>query len=198
MRILAVCCHPSPDSFHAALRAAAVERLEAAGHELTVIDLYAEGFDPVMPRAQWEDPQRGGGSAPELARHVDELRAAEGLLLIYPTWWYGMPAMMKGWLDRVWQPGVAFEIRDGAIVRHMLSNIRCFAVVTTHGSPHWFIRLAMGEPGRKQVVRGLTQHLAKGCRVSWNAFYDVDAKGRPALDAWREKTAARLERFFAR
>lgn len=196
MRILAICCHPSPDSYHAALRAAAVERLEAAGHAVTVIDLYAEDFDPVMPRAQWADPQRGGGTAPELTRHVDELRAAEGLLLIYPTWWYGMPAMLKGWVDRVWQPGVAFELKDGKIVRHMLSNIRGFAVVTTHGSPQWFIRLLMGEPGRKQVVRGLTQHLAKGCRVSWNALYDVDQGSTAAHERWRDRTAGRLARFF--
>ena len=124
-------------------------------------------------------------------------RSAQALLLIYPTWWYGLPAMLKGWLDRVWLPGVAFEIEDGRIRRHMLSNIRQFAVVTTHGSPHWFIRLFMGEPGRKQVVRGLTQHLARGCRVSWNALYAVDTREADALEAWRERTARRLGRFFA-
>jgi len=197
VRILAVCCHPSPDSFHASLKDAVIARLKAAGHLVTLIDLYAEGFDPVMPLAQWADPKRGGGSAPELARHVDELRAAEGLLLIYPTWWYGMPAMIKGWIDRVWQPGVAFEMEPGGgIRRHMLSEIRAFAIATTHGSPHWFIRLVMGEPGRKQVLRGLTQHLAKGCRVSWNALYDVDSSSSETRARWRDRTAARLTRFF--
>lgn len=198
MRLLAVCCHPSPESFHAGVKAAVVARLTAAGHAVEVIDLYAEGFDPVMPRPQWEDPRRGGGAAPELARHVDELRAAEGLILIYPTWWYGMPAMMKGWIDRVWQPGVAFEMepQGGGIRLHMLSNIRAFAVVTTHGSPAWFIRWVMGAPGRKQVVRGLTQHLAKGCRVSWNALYNVDSGDAVARAQWRMRTASRLARFF--
>lgn len=197
MRILAVCCHPSPESFHAGLKTVIVEQLTAAGHEVEVIDLYAEGFDPVMPRRQWEDSRRGGGSAPELARHVDELRAAEGLLLIYPTWWYGMPAMIKGWVERVWQPGVAFEIKpDGGIRTEMLDNIRAFAIATTHGSPQWFIRLAMGEPGRKQAVRGLTQHLAKGCRVSWNALYNIDSGSVATRERWRDRTAARLARFF--
>lgn len=198
MRLLAVCCHPSPESFHASVRAAVLTRLTAAGHTVEVIDLYAEGFDPVMPRRQWQDPRRGGGSAPDLSRHVDELRAAEGLILIYPTWWYGMPAMMKGWVDRVWQPGVAFEMEPrGGIRLHMLDNIRAFAVVTTHGSPGWFIRWRIGAPGRKQVVRGLTQHLAKRCRVSWNALYDVDSSAPTARERWRERTAGRLARFFA-
>lgn len=198
MRLLAICCHPSPESFHASVKAAVVARLTAEGHAVEVIDLHAEGFDPVMPRAQWESSRRGGGSAPELSRHIDELRSAEGLILIYPTWWYGMPAMMKGWIDRVWQPGVAFELEpQGGIRLHMLSNIRAFAVVTTHGSPGWFIRWVMGAPGRKQVVRGLTQHLAKRCRVSWNALYNVDSGDTVARAQWRMSTAARLARFFA-
>lgn len=197
MRILAVCCHPSPDSFHATLRDAVVQRLETAGHTVTVIDLYAEGFDPAMRPSEWSAQKGGGSDLSDVQRHVDELHAAEALLLVYPTWWYGMPAMMKGWIDRVWQPGVAFAMNDGHIRLHMLSNIRWFAVVTTHGSPWWFIRLAMGEPGRKQVIRGLKQHQAKGCRVRWEALYGVDTKDRRALEAWRDRAAAGLARFFA-
>lgn len=197
MRILAVCCHPSRDSFHADLRAEVLGRLAADGHMLTVIDLYAEGFDPVLREAEWREQRSAGLKGPDIERHVAELRSAQALLLIYPTWWYGLPAMLKGWLDRVWLPGVAFEIEGGRIRRHMLSNIRQFAVVTTHGSPRWFIRLFMGEPGRKQVVRGLTQHLARGCKVSWNALYGIDTRDADALEAWRERTARRLGRFFA-
>jgi len=197
VRILAVCCHPSRESFHADLRAEVLGRLAADGHALTVIDLYAEDFDPVLRDAEWREQRAPGLKAPEIERHVAELRSAQALLLIYPTWWYGVPAMLKGWLDRVWLPGVAFEIEDGRIRRHMLDNIRHFAVVTTHGSPRWFIRLFMGEPGRKQVVRGLTQHLAKGCRVSWNALYRIDTREPEALEAWSERTARRLGRFFA-
>ncbi len=197
MRILAVCCHPSRESFHADLRAEVLGRLAADGHLLTVIDLYAEGFDPVLREAEWRAQGDAGLKAPDIERHVAELRSAQALLLIYPTWWYGMPAMLKGWLDRVWLPGVAFEIENGRIRRHMLSNIRQFAVVTTHGSPRWFIRLFMGEPGRKQVVRGLTQHLARNCTISWNALYGIDTREPEALESWRERTARRLGRFFA-
>ena len=197
MRILAVCCHPSEKSFHAELRAEVLERLAADGHKLTVIDLYAEGFDPVLREAEWREQRSTRLKGLDIERHVAELRSAQALLLIYPTWWYGMPAMLKGWLDRVWLPGVAFEIENGRIRRHMLSTIRRFAVITTHGSPRWFIRLIMGEPGRKQVVRGLTQHLARGCRVSWNAVYGIDTRQPDALNSWRERTARRLQRFFA-
>lgn len=197
MRVLAVCCHPAGDSLHAALRAEALGRLAADGHELTVIDLYAEGFDPALRAPEWSDYWSPTTKAADVERHVAELRTCEALVLIYPTWWYGMPAMMKGWLDRIWLPGVAFDIRDGKIVPHMLSNIRRFAVVTTHGSPWWLIRGVMGEPGRKQVVRGLRQHMARRCKVSWNALYAVDTLEHDALEAWSERTARRLGRFLA-
>lgn len=197
MRVLAVCCHPASDSLHAALRSEILGRLAADGHELVVIDLHAEGFDPVLREAEWRDYWNAGTKPPTVERHVAELRSCEALLLIYPTWWYGMPAMMKGWLDRIWLPGVAFDIRDGRIVPHMLSNIRRFAVATTHGSPWWLIRGVMGEPGRKQVVRGLTQHMAPRVRVSWNALYAVDTREEEALEAWCERTARNLGRFLA-
>jgi NAD(P)H dehydrogenase (quinone) len=197
MRILAVCCHPSGDSFHASLKSEILQRLEADGCETVVLDLYADGFDPVMREEEWKDQWNATTKSPVVERHVAELRSCEALLLIYPTWWYGMPAMLKGWLDRVWLPGVAFDIVDGVIQPHKLANIRHFAVVTTHGSPELFIRFAIGEPGRKQVVRGLRQHMARGCRVSWNAVYGIDTTKRAKLADWRTKTVARVARFLA-
>lgn len=197
MRVLAVCCHPASDGLHAALRSEVLGRLAADGHELVVIDLYAERFDPVLREAEWRDYWNPTTKSAEVERHVGELRTCEALILIYPTWWYGLPAMMKGWLDRIWLPGVAFDIKEGRIVPHLLSNIRRFAVVTSHGSPWWLIRVLMGEPGRKQVVRGLRRHLARRVKISWNAVYSVDTREEAELEAWGEATARRLGRFLA-
>ena len=114
MRLLVIFCHPSSESYGAALYETACRTLRAAGHELRCHDLYREGFDPVLSTEEWGSYLSDTDSI--ITKHserVDELHWAEGLVIIYPTWYYGVPAMLKGWLERVWLPGVTFEISDG-------------------------------------------------------------------------------------
>src|SRR5580704_5598927 len=115
MRILLVFCHPAPDSFQHTILEQLVARLEHDRHAVRTFDLYAEGFDPVLGLDAWQAHRRNQAYvAADLSEHIAALREAEGMILVYPTWWYGLPAMLKGWFDRVWQPGVAFAIQDGA------------------------------------------------------------------------------------
>ena len=109
MKIIQVLCHPRPESFNLALAATAQQSLQALGHEVIMHDLYKEGFDPVL-------------GAPELARsysldglvqvHCRELAECDGLLIFHPDWWGQPPAVLKGWLDRVFRQGVAYDL-DG-------------------------------------------------------------------------------------
>ena len=96
MKTLVVHCHPDPESFNAALFSAACESLSSAGHQVTALDLYAEQFDPVMTlderRAYVANP---GFVEGRVQKHVDALRAAEHLVFVHPTWWYGPPAVLK-------------------------------------------------------------------------------------------------------
>jgi NAD(P)H dehydrogenase (quinone) len=198
LRILVVFCHPVGESFAAALRDRCVADLRGAGHEVNLKDLYAEGFEPVLSpqeRRAYEDLDADRGA---VAGEIEALRAAEGLLLIYPTWWYGLPAMLKGWFDRVWLPGVAFAL-DGerGISPHALSGIHRLMVVTTYGAPRWFIRLWMGDPGRKVMLRGFRPLLARGCRVSWAAHYAMD-RSTPQTRARFLEAASRKLALFAR
>ena len=115
MRILIVYAHPRADSLAAALRDATKSALEARGHEVELRDLYAEGFQPAMSaeeRGRHHDVPR---NLDGIEDHVASLQRAEALVLVHPTWWYGMPAMLKGWFDRIWVPGVAFRLGDGPI-----------------------------------------------------------------------------------
>src|SRR5690606_23113708 len=99
MRVLLVYCHPVPESFCASIRDTAIRALARAGHEVDLLDLYAEGFDPVMPadeRRGYNEMKLADHPFPE---HAERLKAADALLFVYPTWWYGLPAMLKGWLD---------------------------------------------------------------------------------------------------
>src|SRR5260370_16700640 len=110
MRVLVVHAHPLPDSFAAALRDTIVATLREGGHQVDPCDLYDDGFDPVLTR---EERRTYNTARPDLAAvesYVARLRAAEALVLCFPTWWYGMPAILKAWFDRVWLRGVAFEL----------------------------------------------------------------------------------------
>ena len=193
MKILLVYAHPVETSYAAALRDAALATLTDAGHEVDLCDLYAEGFEGALSRGErvaYRDPAANGAS---VADHVARLRAAEGLILVFPSWWYGMPAILKGWFDRVWLPGVAFDFGAQAI-RPLLSNLRLFGVVTTTGAPAWFTRLYMGNPNRKVLMRGLSRLLpARGVERFWLALYGIDnsteEKRKRFLDQVRQRLA---------
>ena len=110
MRVLIVLAHPDPTSFNHALAGAVADALESAGHEVTLRDLYAEGFDPVLPAveipSECELPD-------DLASWCSELASADGIVIVHPNWWGSPPAMLKGWIDRVFRPGLAYNFLEG-------------------------------------------------------------------------------------
>src|SRR6056297_94979 len=112
MRALVIYCHPREGSFTAAVRDVVLSRLAAAGAEARLRDLYAEGFEPVLTGAEWTGYLDSPANVAPVARDVDDLRWADTLIFVYPTWWYGLPAMLKGWLDRAMLPDVAFLMPD--------------------------------------------------------------------------------------
>lgn len=175
MHVLVVHCHPCTESYAAALRDAVIEGLGAAGHEHRLIDLYAAGFDPVMSaeeRRLYHEPEINRRPVED---HLDALFWAEALVFIYPTWWYGLPAMLKGWFDRVFIPHVAFEMPTATRpMRPKLQHIRKIAVVTTCGAP-WLFSKLIGEPGRKTILRGVRALCAPRCRTRYLALYRMDS-----------------------
>jgi putative NADPH-quinone reductase len=193
MRVLLIHCHPRPDSFSAALRDAARAALEQAGHEVELRDLYAEGFVPAMGAAERSTYHDAPGNLAGIEEHVASLRRAEALLLVYPTWWYGMPAMLKGWFDRVWAPGVAFRLGEGAI-EPLLTNIRRIAVVTTYGSPAWLLWY-IGRIDRKLIGRGIARLCARGCRVEWLSLTRMDHRTRRECETFRSRVRAHFARW---
>lgn len=193
MRMLVIYCHPCPESFTAALRDRALTALAAAGHETRLIDLYAEGFDPVMGGDERRAYHTAGTNEAPVAAHLEALRWAEGLLFVYPTWWYGLPAMLKGWLDRVWIPHATFTMPEpGKPIGRVLTNIRFVGAVSTLGSPWWWWRLVMSEPGRRTLLRGLRPLVAPRCRTLWLALHGIDGATADQRMAFVGKVEKRL------
>ena len=175
MRVLVVYCHPVPESFAAAAHATVLQALQAAGHDVIDVDLYAENFDPVMSRQERLDYLDTQRNERLVQRYDDQLVGTEALVLVYPAWWYGMPAMLKGYFDRVWLPGVAFDVQpDGKVSTERLKSLRRIVVITTYGGSWWLVRLAIGDPARKLIGRALRALCARNCKVMWFVHYNMD------------------------
>lgn len=191
MRVLTVFAHPVPESFNAAVHRRLVEALAAAGHEVRSLDLYAMGFDPVMRCEERRGYMERGANAAHVAEHLEHLRWAEGLILVYPTWWYSLPAMLKGWLDRVFVPYETFELSARLNpIKGMLPNIRLLAGISTYGSPWWWIRYVVRDPGQRVIIQGLKPLCAKGCRTRWLGLYRMDTVSEARRRAFLDRVAA--------
>jgi putative NADPH-quinone reductase len=194
MRVLVIYAHPLADSFAAALHRAVVRTLRRSGHEVDDCDLYAEGFDPVLTASERRAYNSDNPDLSGVADHVARLRAAEALVLCFPTWWYGTPAILKGYFDRVWAKDVAFALPEGGgMIRPALTNIKRIWVVTTYGSPWWLIKLVLREPVRTVLFGGLGRLCGRGER-RWLAFYSIDAASEARCAAF----LGTVERAFAR
>jgi NAD(P)H dehydrogenase (quinone) len=185
MRYLVVYCHPVETSFSAALHRAVITGLQKAGHEVIDLDLYAEEFEPALSRQERTDYFDPTHNAAAVSRYTQQLADVSAIAFVYPSWWYGMPAMLKGYFDRVWLPGVAFDLDDrGNLTMTRLKHIRRIVVVTTYGSPWWHIRLYMGNPARKLFNRGIRRLFGRGCRINWHVCYDMDHMTQPRRAAF--------------
>jgi NAD(P)H dehydrogenase (quinone) len=195
MRVLVVYAHPLADSFAAALHRTVVAALQRGGHRVDDCDLYAEGFQPVLTAAERRAYNTASPDLAGVTDYVARLKAAEAVVLCFPTWWYGMPAILKGYFDRVWTNEVAFTLPPGGgAIRPALTNIRKFWVVTTYGSPWWLMTLVLRHPVRSVLLGGLARLCGRGVKTRFLAMSSIDAATPARCAAFR----AKVERAFAR
>jgi putative NADPH-quinone reductase len=192
MRVLVVHAHPVAASFNASLFRLTVERLAASGHEVDAIDLYKDGFNPVMSEEERLNYHDLETNRKPVETYVDRLLDAEALVLVYPVWNYGFPAILKGWFDRVFLPGVSFGLVDGK-VRPTLHNIGKILVVTSYGGSR-FRSWLMGDPPRKIANRMLRATVKPGAPVTYLAHYEMNL----STDQTRHSFMSRVERALDR
>jgi NAD(P)H dehydrogenase (quinone) len=196
MLLQVVHCHPLTTSYNHALFRTIVAALEKSGHQVVATDLYREGFEPAMTaeeRASYPQPPYAGAG---VAAYTDLLRRVDGVIFCFPHWWFAMPAMLKGYFDRVWAPGIAFE-HDSAGGRIMprLTNVKIFGVATTYGAPWWITRLWAGDPGRKVLMRGLKPLCGSGVRSFYLVHYDMERSTPASRQAFLEKVRTVVSRL---
>jgi putative NADPH-quinone reductase len=194
MRVHYLYCHPQATSFHAAIRARVLAGLAASRHEVDLLDLYADKFDPVMWEAERRDYHDLARNQVRMADYIARLRAADALVVQFPVWSFGMPAMLKGYFDRIMMPGVAFDLSNPARSRPLLGNLRRIAGITTYGRSR--VRaIAVGDPPRKMVKRYLPWFANWRARVDYYALYHMNVATDTERAAFIERVEGAMSRF---
>lgn len=193
MRVLVLFAHPVETSFGAALHRAVTGALTAAGHEVDDCDLYAEGFEPVLTRAERMGYHDTETNLAPVAGYVERVRAADALVLVYPVWNFGFPAILKGFFDRVFLPGVSFKLVDGKVAGN-LHNIGKLAAVCTYGGARWRA-FGVGDPPRKVVTRVLRAVIRPFAPVTYLAHYDMNRSTDSSRAAFLARVEAAMRAF---
>lgn len=188
MRILVLYAHPVETGFLPLLHLRVLETLRARRHHVDDCDLYAESFNPVMSRETYLNYLDTGANRTQARPYIDRILAAEALILISPIWHDGFPAILKGFFDCVFVPGVAFTLEEGRFAP-ALRNIKRVAAICTYGAKRERT-LALGDPQRRFVKRSLSDQIGPGGRSDFIGLFGMDAA--------TEQTRARYLRRVAR
>jgi putative NADPH-quinone reductase len=188
MHCVLVIAHPLQASLCRHFADTASARLEAAGHAVRILDLYGLGFDPRLTRSERQSYYAEIYDISQVEDHARALRAADTLVFVFPTWWFGMPAILKGWIDRVFAPTVAFAHgEDFGPIRPLLTNLRNIVAITTLGSPWWLDWFVMRRPVRRIFRTALFGACAPQARLDFLSLYEAE-----------KPSPARVRRFEAR
>lgn len=192
MRVFVVYAHPLETRFNAALHEQVLTTLRRSGHDVDDCDLYAESFDHLLSRQDLLDYHDTCANRRSVAPYVDRLLAANAMVLVYPVWNEGFPAILKGFLDRVFLPGVSFELGPDGSCRPALRNIDKLGAVCTYGCGR-LTTMLMGDPPRHVVKRLLRALAGHPIRCDYLAEYDMNHSTPERRACFRDK----VTRVFA-
>jgi putative NADPH-quinone reductase len=193
MNVLVLFAHPVESSFNAALHTLIVERLRAKGHSVDDLDLYAEDFDPRLSRAERLGYHDAPANIEPVRDYVERLRKAEALVLCFPVWNYGYPAILKGFFDRVFLPGVSFTLVNGK-AKPRLHNIRKATVVTSYGGSR-FKAILMGDPPRRLANRLLRSTIKPFAPLGYLAHYSMNLSSDASRSSFMRKVGRAMDAF---
>jgi len=196
MNCLVVTAHPLSNSLCMALTEQVVQTLKAAGHTVIIEDLYKMKFDPSLTeneRKSYYETRYDDGEIRDCVKHLLE---AEALVLLFPTWWFGFPAILKGWFDRVWGPGITYDhATDFGPIKPRLHLLKRVLAVTTMGAPWWIDYLIMRQPVKKIIKIALLRTCAPNSRFAMLSLYKAEALKVDRVDRFKTRIQKKLENW---
>ena len=192
MKCLVVLAHPLGNSLCRHLSEETINHLRSKGYDITVKDLYEDEFDPVLSKSERQSYYADQFDVSKLSGDITQLSEAESLVLIFPTWWFGFPAILKGWFDRVWAPGHAYNhaynhASDLGAITPCLDNLKEVKVITTLGSAWWVDVLVLWKPVSRVLKIALLGACTKGCKFKMLSLYKSEDASRSKVDGFVRK-----------
>ena len=167
------------------------------GHEVTVLDLYDAGFDPVMSRDERAAYHTDTPILDPLTRrYADLVLSHDALVFVYPTWWGSLPAMLKGWLEKVLVQGVGFRLENGR-VRPGLTHVRRIVGISSYGSS-WWVTKVLNDGGRRTIARALRMSAGRRAATTWIGCYSIDTAGAAERAAFLDRVEHTMAHLHAR
>lgn len=196
MKCLIVVAHPVPESLCHTLARAAADTLRSGGHEVAIEDLCRTSFPPSLTFSERQSYYVHPFDASAIQPQVERLLAAEALVLAFPTWWFGFPAVLKGWFDRVWAPGIAYDhASDLGPITPRLHNLRRTLAITSLGSPWWVDQLVLRRPVRRVLKTAILGACAPACRFEMLSLYEAEDLAARQVDAFCSRVRATLAKW---
>lgn len=193
MRCLIIVAHPLPTSLSHRFATVARDGLVQSGHDVEWRDLYAEDFDPRLSATERGAYYQSPHEHSQIGSHAQSLIRADMLVLAFPTWWFSPPAILKGWIDRVFAPGIAFDHgADFGPIRPRLTTLKRVVAITTLGSPWWVDRFVMHRPVRRLLKTAVLGGCAPQARFSYVPFHSAENPGSARLDRFERKVRAAI------
>jgi NAD(P)H dehydrogenase (quinone) len=195
VKVSVILGHPHKGSFNHAIAGTVVQALKRSDHVVQYHDLYAEGFDPITTHG--EIP-KGASLDPAIQRHCDEIAEADGIVVVHPNWWGQPPAILKGWVDRVLRPGVAYEFEEGDSGEGVpigLLKAKAALVFNTSNTPEKRETEDFGDP-LERLWRDCIFDLC-GVEIFYRKMYRVIVTSTPEQrQAWLEDVARVIQEYF--
>lgn len=196
MRCLIVKAHPLADSLCSSISRRITDHLRSVGHEVTVEDLYVEKFEAAMTADERSSYYDGPYLTKSVQLQVDHLLFADAIVLVFPTWWFGFPAILKGWFDRVWGPGVAYDhASDYGPIQPRLNNLRRMLVVTSLGAPWWVDCIVLRQPLKRILNTAIIRTCAPNCRFQMLSLYKSESLTPIQVDKFWSRVKRTLSRW---
>lgn len=192
MRTLVILGHPNPDSYCAALARTYADSARQAGAHVDLLDLSTLHFDPHLHGGY----HAGQPLEPDLQRAQQLISQADHLCLVTPTWWSSMPALLKGFIDRVFLPGFAFRYRPGRMLPEQLLRGRSARVIVSTDTPPLLLRTLLGDPTLRSLSQGVLAFC--GYRVRSTRLGPIRGSSETQRAAWLERTAHLARQDHAR
>lgn len=196
MKCLVVIAHPMPESLCQSLASKAANTLNAAGHEVLIEDLYRNNFAASLTASERSSYYSQGYDSAAVQTEVEHLLSAEALVLCFPTWWFGFPAILKGWFDRVWGPGIAYDHANNlGPIKPRLHGLKKVLVVTTLGSPWWVDRLLMRQPVKRVLKTAILGTCAPNCHFEMLTLYKSERLSDSQVERFSMKVEKALNKW---